>query len=200
MALVERHRLPELVDGRGARRLPFHQLRAGRRVEPVVAGRVELQRVARDVQKRGVCGVVANRLAQVGERVAQVAERLAVRPVGPQQPGQYLAVMRPACFDGQVGQQRADFVGFEPRDRPEWGTWPATVACRPQCWGDFTLSWQSAAAELSSASPAPPVADRPGRFRDGYPAGRTYFRPQTSPFWRSFPASTHHSPSSAITG
>jgi hypothetical protein len=39
------------------------------------------------------------------------------RTVGPQQLGQHAAVMGAFRFDGQIGEQRPDFVGFQARDR-----------------------------------------------------------------------------------
>lgn len=89
----------------------------GRDVQPVVAGGVELEGVAGGQQEGGLCRAVADDLAEVVEGVAQVAEGIPVGPLGPQQPGQCLAAVRPVGFHGQVGQQRPDFHGFKVGDR-----------------------------------------------------------------------------------
>ena len=68
-------------------------------------------------RKGGDCGVVADGATQAGEGVAQIAEGVAIGPIGPEQPGQRLAAMRPVGLDGQIGQERADLVGLEVRHR-----------------------------------------------------------------------------------
>jgi hypothetical protein len=83
----------------------------------VVAGGVELEGVTGDEQEGGLCRAVADDLAEVVEGVAQVAEGVPVGPLGPQQPGQDIAAVRPVGFHGQVGQQRPDFGGFKGGDR-----------------------------------------------------------------------------------
>ena len=55
-------------------------------------------------------------LAQVGQRLVEAQVRRALGPLGPQQPGQRRAPMRPIGFERQVGQQRAHLVRFESGD------------------------------------------------------------------------------------
>ena len=52
-------------------------------IQPVVAGRIELDSMGCDQQKGRFCGVVAEGAAQAGEGVAQIAEGVAVGPIGP---------------------------------------------------------------------------------------------------------------------
>ncbi len=94
----------------------LHHLPEGCDIEPVIAGRVELDRVTGDEQEGRFRRAVADHPAQVGEGVAQVAEGVSVRPIGPQQSGQHLAAVRPIRFHGQISQQCPDFVGFETGD------------------------------------------------------------------------------------
>jgi hypothetical protein len=86
-------------------------------VEVMVAGSIPLDRVGRDAQHRHTGGAVANRLAQVGQRLVQAQVRRTLGPLGPQQPGQRSAPVRPIGFERQVRQQRPHFVRFERRDR-----------------------------------------------------------------------------------
>ena len=65
----------------------------------------------------GVARGVADRLAQVGQRLAQVGARRGVGQLGPQQPDQRIALVRPVGLDRQVGQQGARFVVREAADR-----------------------------------------------------------------------------------
>ena len=82
-------------------------------VQPMLAGRVELDCLAADEEKGGIGFAVANSAAQAGQCVAQVGARRAVRPVGPQQAGQRIALMGPIALDGQEGQQGAYAIRLE---------------------------------------------------------------------------------------
>jgi hypothetical protein len=79
-------------------------------IQPVVAGGVELDSVAADLQKGRLGAVVAGSPAQSGERGAQTVPGGSFRLVRPQQSGQRLPPVRSIGFDRQVGQQGPDLV------------------------------------------------------------------------------------------
>ena len=86
-------------------------------VELVIPTRVEADRLPGDPQGWGLRCPVANGRPQVGQGVAQVVTRRALRPIGPQQPGQRLAAVGVLPLHGQVGQQGAHLVGGKAADR-----------------------------------------------------------------------------------
>jgi hypothetical protein len=59
----------------------------------------------------------ARRPAQPDERLGEVAQRLLVGLLGPEQPDERRAGVWPVGLNGKVGQQRADLVAVEARDR-----------------------------------------------------------------------------------
>jgi hypothetical protein len=93
--------------------LGFQKIGEHRHVHPGIAGAVELDCVAGDVEKGGCCLVVANREAKVRQDPAQISPGGLLRPFGPQQAGQLLAAVRAFRFHNQVSQQCPRLVRFE---------------------------------------------------------------------------------------
>ena len=89
-APVQGGRFLQLVD---SGLVCLHQRPERRHVEPAVAGRVELDRVAGDQKERRRGVTVTDRLAQVGQSIAQILAGRSIRPIGPQQPGQYVTAV-----------------------------------------------------------------------------------------------------------
>ena len=85
-------------------------------IQHMVAGDVELQRLAADVEIRRGDALVAEGLAQVIERLAERAPRGSFGALGPQQPDQGLAAVGVIRFDRQIDQQGPHFVRIEGRD------------------------------------------------------------------------------------
>jgi hypothetical protein len=87
--------------------LAADQARKGGDVDPVIAGRVELDCLAGDAKETRLCVVVANGGTELGERVAQVGARRTARPVGPEQAGQGVATVGLVRFYREIDEQCA---------------------------------------------------------------------------------------------
>jgi hypothetical protein len=99
----------------------------GAHVQPMIASRIELDRVTIDEQKRAASlsfcsrrrwriGVV-NGLSQVIELLPQASACFLSRTVGPQQASQGLSTMSTVGLDAQVGQQGLGLARGEVSDR-----------------------------------------------------------------------------------
>lgn len=85
-------------------------------VHPVVAGDVELEFAGVDEEEGWFGFSISDNVAQHREGVAQILTGAALRESGPQQVGEMFAVVRSIAFDGEVGEQGADFVVGEACD------------------------------------------------------------------------------------
>jgi hypothetical protein len=90
-----------------------------RDVENVVAGMVELDRLAGDDEERFDVTIVlvADNLAEVRKGLAEIVTRSLLGVVRPEQPGQRVPPVRMVCLNGQIGQQRSCLVGGKVGDR-----------------------------------------------------------------------------------
>ena len=86
-------------------------------VEPVIAGRVELDRVSSDQKKRGQGIVVTDHPAQVGENATQINPCRSIGNLRPKQGSQTLSTMGALRLDGQISQQGSYLVGFKAGSR-----------------------------------------------------------------------------------
>ncbi len=85
------------------------QLRERDQIDTMVAGRVEVQRLARGHERRKNRRAVAQHLAQGRERLAQTIAGNMGSVVGPEKLGQNLTLVRTSGFDDEIGQQGATF-------------------------------------------------------------------------------------------
>ncbi len=87
-------------------------------IQCVVTGAVELHRLARDYQVRGIgVGCVVQQLPQLVERLAQIVVGGVGGLVGPEEGGQHITGDGPFAVQRQIDQQAAVVVGAEARNR-----------------------------------------------------------------------------------